>query len=158
QQLQELDAAELDVAGVELRKRGVRELLLDLADVLFDARSGRERLFMLQTRERGLGFLICEVDADGAGSEQGDCDERQDQQQVFSEQPAAMHASRRQRFDVHEYFLVHYRIIGLWISSSVRSSIDCEVEIPSVFAVFKLVDHAIELFGCSTIWTNSRRK
>jgi len=67
---------------------------------------------MLQARERGFGFLIREVDADGTGSEQGDCDERQDQQQVFSKQPAAMHASRRQRFDVREYFLVHYRIIG----------------------------------------------
>ena len=38
QQLQELDAAQLDVARIELRQRGVGELLLDLAHVLLDAR------------------------------------------------------------------------------------------------------------------------
>ncbi len=55
QELQELDAAQLDVAGVELRQRGVGELLLDLADVLLDPRRGGERLLVLQAGERRLG-------------------------------------------------------------------------------------------------------
>ena len=52
QQLQKLDAAQLHVAGVELRQRGIGELLIDLADVLLDPRRRGERLLVLQVRER----------------------------------------------------------------------------------------------------------
>ena len=50
QQLQELDAAQLDVARIELRQRRVGELLLDLPDVLLDARRRGDRLLVLQAR------------------------------------------------------------------------------------------------------------
>ena len=60
QQLQELDAAELDVARVELRQRGVGELLLDLADVLLDAGGRRDGLLVLQVAQRGFVLLVAE--------------------------------------------------------------------------------------------------
>ncbi len=58
QELQELDAAQLDVARVELRQRRVRELLLDLPDVLLDARRRSDGLFVLQVAQRGLVLLV----------------------------------------------------------------------------------------------------
>ena len=58
QQLQELDAAQLDVAGVELRQRRVGELLLDLPDVLLDPRRRGDRLLVLQLGERRLVLLV----------------------------------------------------------------------------------------------------
>ncbi len=50
EQLQEFDAANLDVGGVELRQSGVSQLLLDLMDVLLDPGRRRDRLFVLQVR------------------------------------------------------------------------------------------------------------
>ena len=61
QELQKFDAAKLDVACIELRKRGIRELLLDLSDVLLDSRCGAERLLMLQACKRRFRFLIREI-------------------------------------------------------------------------------------------------
>jgi hypothetical protein len=95
QQLEELDATQLDVACIELRQSSVGELLLDALDVLLDARGRRERLFVLQRRERSLGFLVSEVEADAAGREQRDRHQRQDQQQVLPEQPPAARAADR---------------------------------------------------------------
>ena len=88
QELQEFDAAQLDVAGIELRERGIGQLLLDLANVLLDARRCRDRLLLLQIAERGLVLLIREIDADRARREQGAADQREDEKQVFAKQPA----------------------------------------------------------------------
>ena len=87
-------------------QRRVAELLLDLLDILLDPRCRRERFFMLQACERRLVFLVGEVDADRARREQRDRDERQDEQQVFAEEAAAMHAGRVAR---RLYGIVHGR-------------------------------------------------
>ena len=85
QQLEEFDAAQLDVARVELRQRGVGQLLLDAVDVRLDTRCRRESLLVLERGERCLGLLVGEIDADRAGSEQRNRDQRQDEQQILAE-------------------------------------------------------------------------
>ena len=66
------------------------ELLLDRRDVLLDARRRRDRLLVLQARERRLVLLVRKIDADRARREQRDRHQRKDQQQVFAEQAAAV--------------------------------------------------------------------
>ena len=66
QELEELDPAQFGVARIQLRQRGVLELLFDPANVLLDSRCRRERLLVLQAGQRGLVFLVGEVDADPA--------------------------------------------------------------------------------------------
>ena len=56
QQLEELDAAQLDVVRIELRQRGICELLLDLVNVLLDSRRGADGFLVLEIGERGLWF------------------------------------------------------------------------------------------------------
>jgi hypothetical protein len=90
QELQELDPAQFHVGGVELRQRRELELLLDRPDILFDARRGRDRLFVLQVGERRLGLLVREIQADPAGHEQRARHQRENQQQVLPEQAAAV--------------------------------------------------------------------
>jgi hypothetical protein len=90
QELQEFDAAQLDVPRVELRQRRVRQLAFDLLDVLLDSRRRGDRLFMLEARERRLAFLIREIDADAPRGKQRRRHQREDQQQVFAKEPAAM--------------------------------------------------------------------
>ena len=90
QQLEEFDAAHLDVACVELGQRSIGELALDLPDVLLDARRCRERLLVLQARQRRLVVLIGEIEADGAGGEQGAGDQRQDVEKILAKQPTAV--------------------------------------------------------------------
>ena len=70
QQLQELDAAQLHVAGVHLRQRGVLQLLRHLAQVLLDARGRADRLLALQAGQRGGGLAVGEVQADAARHQQ----------------------------------------------------------------------------------------
>ena len=53
QQLEELDAAQLRRRRIELRQRGVGQLLRDLAHVLLDARRRTDRLLVLQAGQRG---------------------------------------------------------------------------------------------------------
>ena len=90
QQLQELDAAQLDVGGVELRHGGEAHLLVDRRDVLLDASCRANRLFVLNLGERGLVLLIREVHGDRPGHEQRAADEREDKREILAEQPAAM--------------------------------------------------------------------
>ena len=94
QQLQEFDAAQLDVGRVELRQRGVGELLRDLADVLLDSRRRTDCFLVLQARECRAMLLVRKVDADRARREQRHRDEREDQQQVLAKQPAMVHVAR----------------------------------------------------------------
>ena len=116
QQLEELDAPQFDVVRIELGQCGVGELLLDLADVLLDTRRRTNRLFMLQAGERGLGFLIREVDADRARRKQRDHDQRKNQHQILAKQAAAADAPRRvcdcgggQRRRRHGFSVAHQR-------------------------------------------------
>src|SRR5208283_1099790 len=92
QQLEKLDATDFDIAGVELGKRGVGKLALDLPDVLLDPRCGGERFLVLQARQSLLVLLVGKVHADGARREQGAGDKRQDEKKVLAEQPTAVHA------------------------------------------------------------------
>src|SRR6185436_14909208 len=88
--LEELDAPLLEALGAELRQRGERELLLDLAHELLDARRGAGGLLALQAGERFLVFLVGEVQADAARDQQRAADQREDQQEILAEQPAAV--------------------------------------------------------------------
>ena len=125
QQLQELDAPQLDVAGVELRQRRVAQLLLDLADVLLDPRRRGDRLFVLQAGERGLLLLVREVDADRARHEQRAGDERQDQPEVLAEQPATRRRDRPERVGRNRVGRLH------WIISCQRSSVRVTTSVTS---------------------------
>ena len=58
QELQEFETPQLHVAGIELRQRGIGELLIDLPDVLLDPRCRGDRLFVLQLGERGSILLV----------------------------------------------------------------------------------------------------
>ena len=94
QELQELDAPQLDIARIELGQRGVPELLLDPGDVLLDARRRGERLLVLQACQRQLVLLVREIDADRARCQQRDRHQREDEEEVLAEQPAAADAAR----------------------------------------------------------------
>jgi len=90
QQLQELDAPLLDAGGAELRQRRERELLLDLAHELLDARRRADRLLALQAEQRRLVLLVREVQADRARDEERAADQPEDQQEVLAEQAPAL--------------------------------------------------------------------
>jgi hypothetical protein len=95
QELQEFNPAELDVARVELRQRRVGKLLLDLPDVLLDARCGGDCFLVLQVAERRLLLLIREIQADASRHQERAAHERQDEKQVFAEQPTLAQPGRR---------------------------------------------------------------
>ena len=99
QQLEELDAPLLQALGAELRQRGEGELLLDLADELLDARRRAGGLLALQAGERLLVLLVGEVQADAARDQQRAADQREDQQEILAEQPAAVLAHDSLRGD-----------------------------------------------------------
>ncbi len=116
QELQELDAAKLDVARVELRERGVGELLVDLAHVLLDARRRRHGLLLLQVAHRGLLLLVGEIEADAAGHEERAAHEREDEDQVLPEKPPLARCPRRRRLPVvgHGSLDDHGAAFGRW--------------------------------------------
>ena len=72
QQLHVVEAPLLDRIGVGagLAERGPAELVLDVVDVLLDARRGGMRLLALQGDQVALGLAIGEPDADGAARDE----------------------------------------------------------------------------------------
>jgi hypothetical protein len=78
-----------------------------LPDVLLDARRGTDRLLVLQTGQCGTGRPVGEIQADTARREQRDTDQRNDQQQVFAEQPAAQDAGPGDRRQVGRWYGCH---------------------------------------------------
>jgi len=91
----DLEAALLDRVGPgpDLRQRGPAELVLDVADVLLDARRGGERFLALQGNQVLLVFPVREVQADAPAREQRRAHQRDDESCVLPEQaPAGSHS------------------------------------------------------------------
>ena len=130
QQLQVLVAALLDGvrSGSDLRQRGPAELMLDVADVLLDARRRGDRLLALQGDEVLLVLAVGEVQARPPAREQRRAHQRDDERGVLREQaPARGHS----------------------ITLSARRSRSCGIASPIALAVLELMTSSI-VVGCST--------
>jgi len=94
QELEELESTQVSVASVKLWQCRIGELPLDLPDVLFNPRRGRDRFLVLKIGKCRLVLLVREVDADRTGSDQRDGHERKDQQKILAKEPAAILVAR----------------------------------------------------------------
>ena len=129
QQLQVLVAALLGRIGPgpDLRQRGPAELVLDVLDVLLDARRGGERLLALQGHQVFLVLPVGEKQAQAAAHDQRRAHQRDDERRVLGEKAPARNHS---------------------ITLSARTRIDCGIVMPSAFAVFMLTTSS-NFVGCS---------
>ena len=76
-------------AGRPGQLRGPADLALDLADELSDLASGGFRLLALDAHQRGLLFLIGEIDVERAVGDQRQAHHGDEQKDIFNKQPAA---------------------------------------------------------------------
>ena len=89
QQPQRVEAALLQRAGRPGQLRGPADLAFDFADELPDLAGRGLRLLALDADQRGLLFLIREVDVERAVGDEREADHGDEQHDVFDEQPAA---------------------------------------------------------------------
>ena len=121
-------AAAAVAAGGDLGQRGPAELVLDVVDVLLDARSGGERLLALQRDQVVLVLAIGEIQAGEPARKQRRGHQDDDECRVLREQaPAGGHS----------------------ITLSARNSRFCGMVSPIAFAVLRLITSSI-FVGCST--------
>src|SRR5512147_959889 len=104
------------------------DLIFDFLDKLVDPRCRPDGLLTLDAHEGRFVLLVRKIDLNRTAREQRATDEEHENDDVFPEQPTAMH----QR-----------------ITSSARTRIDCGIVRPIAFAVLRLTTNS-NFVGCST--------